>query len=316
MEPTDTPIPPQPTQEPQMSTLAAYAMNTPEPPNTDCMDWTDPCKLWPDLNLPDPGIISPTAVAILPTLTALPSLTPAQFGTTGTPVTISELFQLSTAVDQLTQIQRDVPLTDGNGQTVSIPQRVYEAGTQMGGFFAVVRGLMESDLGPAGGLLLILFAMLILNIQVRILLFVVPIVIKIIQFILNLIGNILKLIPFIMLLSALLVLAGPAGAQAPTSTPPPTWTITPTLHAPEATPTSKYQGLRPTPSPLPALPTLNIRGQFNSDGLAGQIADQAINSYRFFNSGGLLDMVGFAILLIFCLVLAANAYKRLTRDVH
>src|SRR5207249_2507770 len=105
---------------------------------------------------------------------------------------------------------------------------------------------------------------------------------------------VLQLIPFIMVLLALLMMAKPVHAQAPTNTAVPTWTVTPTLHAPEPTSTSKYRGLRATPTPL-FIPTMaaNLRTMINANEAAGQIADNAINQYRYFNTNGVFDMVAF-----------------------
>ncbi len=313
-------IPPtlEPTDVPMQSTLAEYSYSSPQPPSGECTDVGDPCYLWPDLNLPDLNLTTPTAVAMLPTLTPLPTTSPWVLDSSGTPVIImvQEVNRLATAISSINGVNTTMNLVDAEGTPVMVAQQFYQAGGEIGGFIAVIRGVLPQDIGPAGGLLLFILAMVLLNIQIRLILFLLPIIIKIIEFIANIVGALLKLLLLIGLAIVLLSAPNRALAQSPTPTatvtPLPTWTVTPTLYTPGPSATSKYGGLRATPTALSITPYAMV--YFDLDEGTGQIADNVINFYRLFNSSNLLDMVSFVGLLILCVIFLARSLNRLTKD--
>jgi hypothetical protein len=59
-----------------------------------------------------------------------------------------------------------------------------------------------------------------------------------------------------------------------------------------------------------------IRDAFDTKEKGGQLADLAINSYKVFNSTGLLDMVSFVFMLAVVVILGIGIYRRLTKDVQ
>lgn len=331
---TDTPVPTYtvtpsptaviPTQEPMHSTLAEPSYSTPKPPNDECTDPTDPCEYFPPLIWPEIGLESPTPVALLPTLTGLPSITPAIAATNGTPgYEPVEVRRLATAITNIDYAQQTVQagpaLIDAEGTPVYVAQKVYEIGATVGGFWSIVRGIADSDLGPIGGFLIFLIAMIMLNVTFRLILFFVPIIIKIVQFVLGIIGAVLKVLLFLGAI-AVVMLSFPTQvkAQDPTTTPIPvsTFTPTPTLYAIPPTSTSPYQGFRQTPTPIPYVQQFDPDSfGLNSEEGAGQLADVIINSYRFMNSSsGIMDMFSFALLVGVCVVLLINIHRRLTKD--
>jgi hypothetical protein len=90
------------------------------------------------------------------------------------------------------------------------------------------------------------------------------------------------------LLLILLLLSPAKRALASTPTPVPPTTV------PFVTPTSQYQGIRPTPSPIyiaPATPVISLGSDSN-----GKIADSLINGYRMANLGNAMDILLFFVL--------------------
>jgi len=315
------------TSAPPVSTRVDFSYNTPGPAQAPCTNPLEPCALFPPLIIPTIGIYLPTAVALLPSLTGLPSVTSRAnaLSTAGTPTpnAISDLSgSLGTSIAGA-NTSGDTTLVDAQGTPVNVAQGAYETGAAIGGFWSAVRGIAGADMGPVGGFLLFLIAMIMLNIQIRLLLFIIPIVVKIIQFIMDIIGKIGSALAAILTIGLIIAyLSSPhaVAAQSPTSTatprptmtPFPTWTATGTLHAAYPTATSKYGGLRMTPTMLHVTPNMTYQALFDSRAAAGNLADNAINEYRVFNGTGILDMLSFFALLIICISLAVVIFKRLT----
>jgi hypothetical protein len=107
-----------------------------------------------------------------------------------------------------------------------------------------------------------------------------------------------------------MMLAVPGDAQAqPAPTPTPTPSLAPVL----PTPTSKYAGLRPTPPPWNIAPVTPI-SDLDTENIAGSFADTIINSYRFINSTGVLDVIAFFALVLFMIVLAVTLKNNLEQN--
>ncbi len=90
-----------------------------------------------------------------------------------------------------------------------------------------------------------------------------------------------------------LCLMAKSGVQAQSPTPAPTITPTP---GPYVAPTGEYQNIRPTPTLLSITPSpipIDLSGK------AGELADTAINMYRWVNfgatstTGGVIDFIMF-----------------------
>lgn len=323
-EPSESPQPtelPPPT-EPMQSTLAEFNNDTPQPPDSSCTDPADNCQFFPEITLPDWDISSPTAVSMLPSLTPLASTTPLVLATEGTPVIPLGLGQFATAVFETTDNVQDASeLDSASGTTITIAQQAYNAGVNIAGYFSTLKSILNSDIGPVGGFILFLLAMIVLNIQIRLILFLIPIIRKIIEFISSIVEKVIKFIAFAALVFMLwAVPTDSARAQSPTQTwtPFPTWTPTPALVLTvPPSPTSKYAGLRPSPSPLPtySVPP-ELQNMFDTKGAAGSLADNVINEYRFFNTFAVLDMLAFFGMAAICILFAVRIHKRLTRDVQ
>lgn len=80
------------------------------------------------------------------------------------------------------------------GDSISVSQQAYNAGVNIGGYFSTLKSILNSDIGPVGGFVLFLLAMIVLNIQIRLILFLIPIVKKIVEFITQVIDKIQKAI--------------------------------------------------------------------------------------------------------------------------
>lgn len=106
----------------------------------------------------------------------------------------------------------------------------------------------------------------------------------------------------------------PTATPTPTYTPPPTLTPTTTLATIAPTATSKYQGLRPTPSPITIVPNYDMATSVASFGIkdkTGTFADSVINTYRVLNFGGIADFISFAGLLIICVIYLVRIWNKL-----
>lgn len=85
-------------------------------------------------------------------------------------------------------------------------------------------------------------------------------------------------------LLCILLGAIPASAQTPTNTPPPSSTP-----GPAPSPTGQYSNLRVTPTAFSITPS--PMPEMNTNLKAGEMADSAINFYRFINIGHVVDFV-------------------------
>ncbi|GJQ51261.1 MAG TPA: hypothetical protein PLD47_13905 [Aggregatilineales bacterium] len=117
---------------------------------------------------------------------------------------------------------------------------------------------------------------------------------------------------FILLVGVVVVAPGasPVTAQSPTLTP------SRTLAPLQTTATSKYQGLRPTPTPLTLTtdPTLaGIISEFDMRGVSGTFADQTINLYRALNTYGIADFVMFVAMGMITVVFAVRTLNKLNK---
>lgn len=102
--------------------------------------------------------------------------------------------------------------------------------------------------------------------------------------------------------------------ETPTYTPPPSLTPTSTLATIAPTPTSKYQGLRPTPSPIVITPNYAMATSVASFAIrdkTGTFADSVINTYKVLNFGGIADFVSFAGMMIICVIYLVRLWRKL-----
>lgn len=99
-----------------------------------------------------------------------------------------------------------------------------------------------------------------------------------------------------MAIVSIILLFGMAGTSGKASAATPTWlpsgTPTPTLHAPEATPTSQNIYLLPTPTMF-AISTYSAPTHFDFTGQSAPLAYMTINAYRWINRDGVVDFVIF-----------------------
>jgi hypothetical protein len=331
--PTSTNIPPSGTPSGEgQSTLENNEFPGRPAPDPSCTDILDPCPIFPIPQLPGSGIISPTGLAAMNTLTPLPSMTrrgigppggtPTGTGTSGTGVPGTYpppplATQVAAAVDVLSE-PGELVIYGPGGTPVDMRQGVYETGQRIGAFIGLARGVANADVGRGGQLIIFIIFLITLNLLVRATLFVIPIAYTTIRFIVQVIDVI---VPFTLVFFLILPAPRTAHAQPPTNTPAPTRTWTPyptytplsTLRPVQPSPTSEYAGLRPTPTPLVVNANPTVRAAFDTRGATGQLADSIINIYRAINTYFIADIVSFVAVVIVCLWLLVRTYGYLSR---
>jgi disulfide bond formation protein DsbB len=114
---------------------------------------------------------------------------------------------------------------------------------------------------------------------------------------------------YTLVIVAMIVLLG-SGLGFTHAQPPPT--ATPTLIPIQPTATSKYAGLRPTPTMFPTGAATRITG-FDTRNVTGGFADTIINTYRFINinTGGAFDIISFFALVLFLMALLVRLKNQL-----
>jgi hypothetical protein len=168
------------------STADTSLAPSPKPFDTKCLDIKNPCRFFPKIEFPRLDVASLTPIQNAPYTipTGLPSSTSrAAVGLTpgATGVAIArELGALGT-------------LAPGE-DTAELRQDIYEIGRGAGDFFAIARGLLSADLGPASAPLLLLLFLIIINISIRLFTFLMPVVINVAKFVFDVITKILDLI--------------------------------------------------------------------------------------------------------------------------
>jgi hypothetical protein len=314
--PSDTPEPPAPT-ETLGSTFVDYLPLTPVPPDDDCTDINNPCRPFEREEYGTPYVMVATPVALLPTLTPLPSATlynietayPSQRGTPVLPIQLQPVISdLNTTIDYLQNLETSEQMTETRN-------RLYDAGQSINWMWSIVTSITQSDLGPESYLLLFLIALILLNILLRVFFFVLKVVVTL----LRLFPQATAIIVIIIVVFAIAAIFNLFNlASESTATPAPTVTLgtpteTATLDPLGPTATSKYKGLRPTGSPWPTFegtPALQI----DMENKVGQVADTAINAYKFANQNHAMDVVSFIMLALSVFGVALNLQRQLTRD--
>lgn len=285
--------------------------------DTHCLDFANPCNpigppVFPKIDLP-----SPTGIAMLSSLTALPSMT-ARAGTGGTPAgTVTpgtpgpSIGYAATSISQMIGAFDGTPYySNAEGTPVAGPQGIYEAGAAMGSLFGLARGLTTAELGRVGTLLTFLIAIIALNLLIRFGVFALPIALKLINLFLNFIQAIL---PFAIAIVFLLSVA-PIHAQGPTptSTPLPTWTPSPTLYPVQPTATSKYGGVLLTPTPFSINPDPTLVARFDMRSAATNFAQTVINMYHTLNQNNIANFVSFIAMVLILIAFLVRIQRKLT----
>jgi len=198
-------------------------------------------------------------------------------------------------------------LLDGSGNPIDIANAGNQIGSSIGAVFSLGRALQGLYLGRIG--VIIAFVLLVLAYIVAI---------KGFMFVVRGILYIIRFVRFFFPVALLVLFMGggldQAGAATPSPTPFPTPSLTPTLIPLAATASSAYMFLRPTPTPLPTWDPTTAQINLNLAGGAGQLADNAINTYRYFNSRGALDVLLFAAVAGFCLWALIKMIGNTTRE--
>ncbi|HRE48817.1 MAG TPA: hypothetical protein PLD47_13910 [Aggregatilineales bacterium] len=191
---TDTPVPtwtgtPPPTM---------VGVSTPDGfDNPGCIDPSDPCSIFPVIRFPTVRISTLTPVAILPTLTPLPSITNAFVIDGGRIKSITPAVTPPTQTGTLPPISGTLPpvltpiammLTQQAGlpdpknlegtPVAGLGQAAYDAGARIGWGFGIMRQMATGEFGRVGSILSFIFALIALNLLVRLVFFFVPIAIK------------------------------------------------------------------------------------------------------------------------------------------
>ncbi|MBX3082931.1 MAG: hypothetical protein KF716_14955 [Anaerolineae bacterium] len=314
--PSETPEPPQPT-ETYASTLADYLPLTPIPPDDECTDINNPCRPFPQNTLQPPSFYTPTLIALLPSLTPIASVTiytlqtayPSQRGTPVLPIQLQPVIeQVNDTIDSLQNLQDSDQLTQARNT-------LYQSGQSINWLWSIVTSITNSDLGPEAYLLVFLIALLTLNILLRVFFFVLKVVIVLLKLFPQATGIIVVII-LIFAIAAIFNLFNLAGES--TATPAPTVTlgtptVTVTLDATGPTPTSKYKGLRPTGTPWPTFQGTSAL-QIDMESKVGEVADTAINAYKFANQNNAMDVLSFIMLAVAVFGVAVSLQRQLTRD--
>jgi len=186
--------------EPLQSTPDNSIPNTPVRPDESCTDPSNPCDIFPPLELPDWDLESPTPIPPYGTLTPLPSMTLRSVVTveigTGTPM-FGEVAYLATYVGQVIDTIGSLStpaLNNIEGTPYELKQTMYEAGESIGSMVGVMRSVATADLGRVGNILLFMLALVALNILIRLLFFLVPIILRLVEFVIQVITFILDVI--------------------------------------------------------------------------------------------------------------------------
>jgi len=132
----------------------------------------------------------------------------------------------------------------------------------------------------------------------------------------------MRIVFIVLLLIVLTVSPSAIRAQDPTATPTntptpyPTFTPTASLAPIQPTATSKYEGLRPTPSPIVIIPNYGmataVAGMQIRD-KTGTFADSIINTYKVLNFYGIADFLSFAGMMIITIVFLVRVFQKLNQ---
>jgi hypothetical protein len=208
--------------------------------------------------------------------------------------------------------------------------QAHQIGSGIGGFFRVLRGIRDS-VGQTGDLVVILLIVLAFNIMIRIMTFILTFIFfawRLIRMMITFIAQtpaiFISLVIVVIIIIVLIISGARSDSQPvagggtittlhPTSTG--SVTATTTLLPIEATATSRFQGFRATPTPIP-LNMTPIFGITLPADISGQTADRIINTYRAANTAtnGMVDVLAFIIVAGVTIGLGIRLVGRLNRD--
>lgn len=321
--PTDTPAPPSVTGT--LAPLLSGSFPTPTPNR-------------PNLHFPFPVPIFPTPAVVVPSPISdyIPATAPVATSYAGNPVGMIQV-PLEDSLTKVAAYQAGVlgwatqVFLDAEGTPMAdLRNQAHQIGSGIGGFFVVLRGLRDS-VGQTGDLVVILLLVLAFNIMIRIVTFVLTFVFfawRLIRMMITFIAQtpaIFIFLVIVVIIIGILIISGARSDSLPvagggtitTLTPTSTGSVTATatLLPIEATATSRFQGFRQTPTPIP----LNMTPVFGitlPPDVSGQTADRIINTYRAANTAtnGMVDVLAFIMVAGVTIGLGIRLVGRLNRD--